>query len=45
MINWRVLPYDIFGVKMFAVESDGYIKHYCDTRADAQNYCDEYNGK
>lgn len=33
-----IVPYDFFGVKLFAVESDGYIHKYCDCRADAESY-------
>ena len=41
--HYRVLPMDIFGVKLFAVECDGYIDKYCDLREDAQDRCDELN--
>tara|TARA_R110000851_G_scaffold281446_1_gene434890 strand:- start:313 stop:492 length:180 start_codon:yes stop_codon:yes gene_type:complete len=43
-MEWRVIPYDIFGAKLFAVENfGGYIKKYCDSRDDAQEYCDQLN--
>ena len=35
----RTLPYDIFGVKLWSVESTGgYIHKYCDTKEQAQEY-------
>jgi hypothetical protein len=40
---WRVVPYKIHGVSLFSVEKDGYIWKYCDTRKEAQDYCDELN--
>ena len=44
MNRYRVMPYNTFGVVLYAVEdSNGVILHYCDTRQDAQNYCNEYN--
>ena len=45
MNNWRVLPMEIFGVKLYAVESSGYIEKYCDTKQDAEEYCKELNKK
>lgn len=44
MNNWRVVPYMIFGVKLYAVENNGYIFKYCNTRKDAQDCCDTKNG-
>lgn len=42
--RWRVMPYMIVGVNMYAVEDQHYYtKMYCDTREDAQKYCDEFN--
>ena len=32
----RVMAINIFGVQIFAVESDGYILKYCDTKEDAE---------
>ena len=36
MNKWRVMVTNIFGVQLFAVESDGYILKYCDTKEDAE---------
>ncbi len=43
MSDWRVLPLDIFGVKLYAVERNGHIEKYCDTKKDAENYCKQFN--
>ena len=41
---WRVMPYKIFGVALFAVEDNrGWIDKYCDIREHAQERCDELN--
>jgi hypothetical protein len=34
--RWCCMPYDILGVKMFAVEKGAYTDSYHDTRADAE---------
>ena len=34
--RWRVMPYDIYGVKLFAVEKGDYTDCYLDTRVDAE---------
>jgi hypothetical protein len=36
MNKWRVIATNIFGVQLFAVESDGCILKYCDTKEDAE---------
>lgn len=37
MVKLYVIPYDIFGIKMYAVESEGgYIHRYCDTKERAE---------
>lgn len=36
MNKWRVMATKIFGVQLFAVETDGYILKYCDTKEDAE---------
>jgi hypothetical protein len=36
MMKYRVMATYIFGVQLFAVESDGYILKYCNTREDAE---------
>lgn len=43
MRTYRVLPYLILGVKLYAVESDGHILRYCDDKEDALSQCDELN--
>lgn len=41
---WHVIPYNIFGVKLYAVENyEGYILKYCDTRSDAEAECKKHN--
>ena len=40
---WRVVPYRIYGVSLFAIERDGYILKYCDTKDDACAQCDNLN--
>ncbi len=43
--RYRVVPYDIFGVKLYSVERyDGYILSYCDDKLDAQNKVNKLNG-
>lgn len=43
--HYRVIPYNFFGVTLYAVErDDGYINKYCDTRPDAQDEVDNLNG-
>ncbi|MFQ3208769.1 MAG: hypothetical protein ACI9HU_000248 [Colwellia sp.] len=34
--QWRVMPYDIYGVKLFAVEKGSYTDCYLDARVDAE---------
>ena len=34
--RWRVMPYDIHGVKLFAVEKGNHTECYLDTRAEAE---------
>ena len=42
--RWYVVPYNIFGVKLYAVESErGYIKKYCDDKKSAEESVDELN--
>lgn len=43
MRTYRVLPYDILGVKLYAVESDGYVLKYCDDKEDALSQCEVLN--
>lgn len=43
MNAWRVIPYNVYGVKLYAIERDGYILRYCDLKIDAQYYVDELN--
>ena len=38
MNKWRVMATKIFGVQLFAVETDGYILKYCDTRKEAVDF-------
>lgn len=45
MNKWRVLPMDVFGVKMFAVEQGNYTEKYCDTKQEAEQCCEELNQK
>jgi len=46
MNKYHPIPYDFFGVKLWAVEdSTGYIQKYCDTKQDAINHCEELNEK
>ncbi len=41
---WRVVPYKIFGVSLWSVETrNGHIEKYCSSREDAQSYCDNLN--
>ena len=43
---WHVVPYRILGVPLWAVENNSlYIHKYCNSRKDAQDYCDELNAK
>jgi len=43
-MKWHVIPYIIFGVKLFAVEdSNGYIEKYCDTKERANELKDLLN--
>ncbi len=42
--RFRVMPYNIHGVKLYAVEgANGDIKCYCDSKDDAQETCNELN--
>ena len=42
--RWYVVPYNIFGVKLYAVESwRGYIKKYCDDKKSAEESVEELN--
>ena len=41
--RWRVLPIVINGVSLFAVEKNGYVKKYCDTRKIAESECKKLN--
>jgi len=42
--RWYVVPYNIFGVKLYAVESErGYIKKYCDDKKSAEESVEELN--
>ena len=34
VMKYRVMATKIFGVQLFAVETDGYILKYCDTKED-----------
>jgi hypothetical protein len=43
MRTYRVVPYDILGVKLYSVESEGYVLKYCDDKEDALSQCDELN--
>ena len=45
MNKWRVMTTNIFGVQLFAVESDGYILKYCSTREDAEACIKEMEGE
>ena len=36
MMKYSVMATKIFGVQLFAIESDGYILKYCDTKEDAE---------
>ncbi len=42
--KYTPIPYNIYGVKLWAVESEGgHISAYCNTKEDAEQYCKEIN--
>lgn len=42
--KFRVVPYNIMGVKLYSVEDElNWILKYCSCRKDAQDECDELN--
>jgi len=42
--KFHVTPYNIFGVKLFGVESaSGKTVTHCNSREESQDYCDELN--
>lgn len=45
MSNYRCVCYNIFDVKLYSVEKNGYIFKYCDDKNDAQGECDALNQK
>jgi len=44
-MKYRVMATKIFGVQLFAVETDGYILKYCDTKEDAEQCIKEMEGE
>jgi hypothetical protein len=39
--RWRIMPYDVHGKKLFAVEIGNYTDGYFDTKADAEARVEE----